>query len=242
MTMVIDLAKILKKHKYTKFAALNIIINVIIYFIMVVALRYIFSIPIFGVNYEKLSSFGMQKKITDAEKKYIISKINNLDINNKYVKFDKNIGVGILYNEKEDYYYSLVIINGKYNSREDYDSFLEMMNISLLDINDKNKQFYEIPNSGLFSCRIANSNSNNQFLINCTFEITSLYYTYNYGNSEKELINQKGTLEYFLTLNKIHNNELLKKDILLHIIIIIFLLLTNAIIYILSKKIHRDNN
>ena len=31
MTMVIDLAKNLKKHKYTKFAALNIIINVIIY-------------------------------------------------------------------------------------------------------------------------------------------------------------------------------------------------------------------
>lgn len=195
---------------------INIILFAILYFFIAAPLEFKENCSIM-YNKKCLHEYYNKTKIS-------ISNINNVFIkkiigvnlfDNQYVDFEDKMHIIISKNDFRHEAFGTIIIYGKYDSEDNFNSFLETLSINEY----KNEKVY------------TEKYGDNSFTINFK---SSLPYIVNDDDEYTELQN------YFLKINKKNNAIFMKKIIIRYIVIFAVLMLFDIFILLLRYKFKFD--
>ncbi len=210
----------IKKLKFISGIFVMIIINIILFAI----LYFFIAAPL---EFKENCSIIYNKKCLheyDNKTKLSVSNIDNAFIekivgvnlfDNQYVDFEDKVDIIISRNDFRPRAVGYLVIYGKYDSEDNFNSFLETLSIKEY----KNENFY-IKKYG-----------DNSFTINFK---SSLQYRINYDDEYTELQN------YFLKINEKNNATFMKKIIIRYIVIFAVLMLFDILILLLKFKFKFD--
>ncbi len=213
---------------------LLIVVDILAFNFLLIALRWFNGIPIDGINSRVITECSGKRKIKEPEKEHVISHIKNLNFDTNLVSFKDTMGIVFSSNPEDDLDFAKVYLTGKYVDVDSFDEFLKMLDISPIEFKESDG-FYEIPNVDFYNCKLM-LGVKNKFYILCDTSISQLSNTISRGHSEEEVVRQKTTLQYLLTLNEIYSKTLLRKDLVLQLYAFVILILLNIISILILKK------